>query len=84
MHIQVVGVTHALRKSTFPAIFLSRYIYHGVTLRFTEVRAATVTFVSRLFFRTQDVFFAGFLINTLGTGCFICETLSHRNLERNI
>ena len=49
MHIQVVGVTHALRKSTFPAIFLSRYIYHGVTLRFTEVRAATVTFVSRLF-----------------------------------
>ena len=49
MHIQVVGVTHALRKSKFPAIFLSRYIYHGVTLRFTEVRAATVTFVSRLF-----------------------------------
>ena len=49
MHIQVVGVTHALRKSTFPAVFLSRYIYHGVTLRFTEVRAATFTFASRLF-----------------------------------
>ena len=49
MHIQLVGVTHALRKSKFPAVFLSRYIFHGATLCFTEVRAATLSFVSRLF-----------------------------------
>lgn len=81
MHIQAVGVTHALRKSKFPAIFLSRYIYHGANLCFTEVRATTLNVCFPPFFRTQYVFFAGILINTLVTGCFFCETLLHRNLR---
>lgn len=73
MHIQVVGVTHALRKSKFLAVFLSRYVYHGATLCFTEVRAAILAFVSRLFSAHSRTF-------SRESG-FFCETLFHRNLR---